>query len=119
MGNALTLCIGLLPKNKFFEIIEPSREGSVKVSLLASHFRHILALLHLDIFTDRPWHLLADRVRHLNDSKCENSTDTQYSERESKAYHRANFVGQSNAFSFGFLPALGSYKQWGNENNKP
>ena len=68
MGNALTLCIGLLPKNKFFEIIEPSREGSVKVSLLASHFRHILALLHLDIFTDRPWHLLADRVRHLNDS---------------------------------------------------
>merc|ERR1719403_383458 len=39
--------------------------------------------MHLDIFTDRPWDLLADRVRH----------------------HRANFVGQSNAFSVGFLPA--------------
>ena len=103
-----------------FEIIEITiKKGQCKNLLLASHFRHILALLHLDIFTDRPWDLLADRVRHLNDSKCENLTDTQYSERESKAYHRANFVGQSNAFSFGFLPALGSYKQWRNENNKP
>merc|ERR1719204_2874964 len=60
VGNALTLGIRLL---------------------LASHFRLVLALLHLDIFTDRPWDLLADRVSH----------------------HRANFVGQSNAFSLELL----------------
>ena len=52
----------------------PSREGSVKISLLASHFRHVLALLLLDISADRLWDLLADRVSHLNDSKCESLT---------------------------------------------
>merc|ERR1712200_246151 len=50
--------------------------------LLASHHRHILALLLLHISADRTWDLLADRVSH----------------------HRADFVGQGNAFSIRFLP---------------
>merc|ERR1719470_294853 len=51
--------------------------------LLASHHRHILALLLLHISADRTWDLLTDRVSH----------------------HRTDFVGQGNAFSIRLLPA--------------
>ena len=72
MGNALTLRVGLLPTKNHIEIIGNLRGCIIiKVAPLASHHRHVLALLLLHISADRTWHLLADSVSHLNNSECE------------------------------------------------